>query len=136
LISDYAAGLFDGEGCVQAHAYKNGNFKVLLEICMDDPRGILMLHEHYGGSLLPFTRDTDKTNWRWRIHGSDADAFCADMLSSEFCVCKREQLKLFQQLRKLMNAKAGYGPISTTNRKRRVYLCNRIKAEKRRTVAV
>lgn len=63
----YAAGLFDGEGCITARR-NNGSdyYQVAVSLSQRDPTVLLWLEEHIGGKAKVATRS------EWTLHGHDA----------------------------------------------------------------
>jgi|SRR6056300_346201 len=78
----YAAGLFDGEGCVNYKKYKekkrNGTYncwRISLEMAMTDEATVRIFHEIVGvGTVNEKSREKTghKMQWRWRCTFRDA----------------------------------------------------------------
>lgn len=114
----WAAGFFDGEGCVRTTA-SAGKARATMARCTiinTDPRPVTKFHEMFGGCV--YVRENAlRLNWRrayeWTIQGAELDAFVRQILP--FAVTKREQLELLVEFRKLMPGR-GYRKMSESER--------------------
>lgn len=118
----YAAGLFDGEGCVQLYmrvstmrsGRKNNALRTALSVSNTDLRPLYWLQERYGGRLSIDPRHTQKSDnhkrrpvARWIVFSDEADVFAQDIYP--FVIIKREQLSIWMEARKIMYRR-GYMP--------------------------
>lgn len=112
----YAAGLFDGEGCVQLYmgnpASRGRNcFKTYLSISGVDLRPLDWLVERYNGGITLYEGDSRslsdgsrrRTLGTWAVGGSDAEQFAHVILP--FVLVKREQLDLWLVARSMLRVK-------------------------------
>lgn len=91
----YAAGLFDGEGCITAAKTQWGIY-ILLQVKMTDESIIRLFHEKFGGNFysIPEDRLTNrKARYVWRLYPSDCVLGVLDLMLPYLRV-KREQAEL------------------------------------------
>src|SRR5260370_35134015 len=93
----YAAGLFDGEGCVIIDKPRRGKGHTLMvTLAMREPIAVTWLQERWPGSLCPAIRRPKAgepfTLWYWRRYTSAAAAFLSDILP--YLLVKQAQAKL------------------------------------------
>lgn len=112
----YAAGLFDGEGCVALYMRSSGSsygrrdhsLRAHLNVSNVDLRPLNWLKDGWGGTVRIWT---PKPGYRaqavWRIFSGQADIFAADI--RPFLQVKGEQLDLWMQARAMMHRR-GYMP--------------------------
>jgi hypothetical protein len=111
----YAAGLFDGEGCVQVYMGQGRThncFRTTLSLSGVDLRPLRWLRSRYGGkidiSATPGARP-DGCNrrpiGRWQVMGREAEAFARDI--RPFLIVKAEQLDLWTDARAMLRPR-GY----------------------------
>jgi len=105
----YAAGLFDGEGCVcvymrksgTAHGRKDRALRTNLIITGTDLRPLQWLQERWQGSVKIWTpRPNHKAVGAWRVFSNQADIFARDI--RPYLLVKAEQLDLWMEARKMM----------------------------------
>jgi hypothetical protein len=87
----YAAGVFDGEGCVEVYRNKTG-YSMCLTVANDDLRLLRFLAENFGGTIKMRGR-----HGRWYVRGEDSERFAIAILP--FSIVKKEQLELYLELR-------------------------------------
>jgi hypothetical protein len=97
----YAAGLFDGEGCVIIDKPRRGKGHTLMvTLAMREPIAVTWLQERWPGSLCPAIRRPKAgepfTLWYWRRYTSAAAAFLSDILP--YLLVKQAQAKLAIEL--------------------------------------
>lgn len=131
----YAAGLFDGEGCVLFyHTPIRKSFSRVttsLQVSNCDRRCLEFLQTRYGG----FIRKTEKRSGEgkrypigtWSVTGQEAENFARAILP--YSILKREQLELFLEGRKLIVGRGG--TVTPTMHKKRLEIAKRIKSLKR-----
>lgn len=78
----YAAGLFDGEGCVGIEEHHG--FTVLAQIAMTTPKPLLWMQSKFGGQFRKhnakhLAETNRKDQWYWRIVTKQARKFLADI---------------------------------------------------------
>lgn len=131
--NSYAAGLFDGEGCVLFYhqPIRKSQFRIItaLSVANCDRRCLEFLQEHYGGRI----RKTEKRSGKrytlgvWEVSGEEAENFARAILP--YTILKREQLKLFLKGRTLMVGRGG--TVTPAMQAQRIEIASRIKALKR-----
>lgn len=100
----WAAGFFDGEGCVRASASsgKKRAYTARCSISNTDPRPVNKFHELFGGVVS--VRESkilgQRRSFEWVIQGTELDDFINQILP--YSITKREQLELLLSFRKLM----------------------------------
>lgn len=77
----WAAGFFDGEGCVLVVKLATGSLRLGVDVSQIDPRPLIELQARWGGTLTSFDRKRKGTRaaHRWRCHGELAQAFLRDV---------------------------------------------------------
>jgi hypothetical protein len=147
LEKAYAAGFFDGEGCVQLYMRpgtyrdpnaKNNSFRANLSMSSVDPDQITWIKERWGGSLRIFggkkVKDGHRPLYNLQMTAMIAERFARDILP--FVVTKREQLDLWLEAREMTYARGSHGrpkgglPLEEV--KRRKLLVDQIAALKRK----
>lgn len=103
----YFAGLFDGEGCVQAYINNKGprnsrnGLEMRLTMSNADPEPLEILVEVIGGSIslkaLSKRNPRWADNWLWRISGINAEEFAKEILP--YSIIKHAQLEMWLELR-------------------------------------
>src|SRR4051812_24103916 len=99
----YAAGFFDGEGCVQIRvSYPRGtkSYSMRLQVSQVDVRPLEMLQQRWGGSLR-LEPHRPRPIWRWCLQAHQAQAFLEEILP--YLVVKRDQAEIaisFQRRRR------------------------------------
>jgi hypothetical protein len=93
----YAAGLFDGEGCIIIEKPRRGKGHTLMvQLGMREPAAVAWLQERWPASLRPYTH-RPKTRepficWHWKRSTSAAAAFLCDILP--YLLVKQAQAQL------------------------------------------
>lgn len=117
----YAAGLFDGEGCVQLYMRPStysgpkrvdNAFRANLSLSSVDPAPILWLRERWGGSLRVYDGPSRRAAGHRPLHalqltGKVAERFGRDIYP--FLITKREQMELWLEARG-MTYERGHNP--------------------------
>jgi hypothetical protein len=85
LFVAWAAGFFDGEGCIYAgHDQNNGYhiWRFIVLVSQTDPRPLEAMRERWGGTIAFKKRGQPhhKDQWSWRITGEPASVFIAEVL--------------------------------------------------------
>ncbi len=132
ITTEWAAGFFDGEGCVSIARRFKGNGPWLehflaVETAQNDKRPLDAMAKKYGGSTKG-----DKTVsgcYRWRIAGKIAEGFLEDIYPHT--IVKREQIKIALELRSTIGS-AGKR-LSANVHKRREAIYKKFIATKKRT---
>jgi hypothetical protein len=113
----WAAGFFDGEGCVRASAAsgKKKGYSARCTVANTDPRPISKFHELFGGTVS--VRESkmlgQRRSFEWTIQGDELDEFISQILP--FSMTKREQLELLLKFRELMPGR-GFRKITNSER--------------------
>lgn len=111
----YAAGLFDGEGCVQVYLQGKGRTQLLIALSVSgtDFRPLEWLQERWGGRIQVYDEGTgprsDGSSRRplgtWRVRSHRARDFANDIYP--FLVVKRDQLELWFEALDLTRQRGG-----------------------------
>ena len=98
----WAAGFFDGEGCVLVIPLSNGKFHSLFtSVTQQDPTALHLLKQRFGGNVTPdktatsnsFERKRGATLvWRWKASSVEAHKFLR--LIEPYCIVKGEQVRV------------------------------------------
>ena len=94
----YAAGLFDGEGCVHIQRKKSAtrsHYELFAAINMTDPRAVRQLHATFGGhfkSRRPTLRSTHRPLHGWTITTQKAADFLTAILP--YLIVKKEEVEV------------------------------------------
>jgi hypothetical protein len=94
----WAAGFFDGEGCVAIckQVHKKGyrtSYMLQLSISQKDPQPLHIFRELFGGFLYEYSAKQNRVKyWRWSVHGNGALS-CLDRLIP-FLVLKKERAEI------------------------------------------
>jgi len=114
-IAAYAAGLFDGEGCIRitrtipkpkSPQSRNHNFcyTLYISVAMTDPSPIKFLKKHFSGSTRP-VKNRKPGVWRplycWWTWGKFAIPFLK--IVYPYCLIKKEQIENAIEFREHMN---------------------------------
>lgn len=98
----WAAGFFDGEGCVSIS--RRQRTKSFVEHYLSVQVGQIIrapleaLRQHNGGNIYQGT--TQSRCWRWKIHGKPAERFLKSIY--QFSIVKRHEISLALSLRALI----------------------------------
>lgn len=125
LETAWAAGFFDGEGCVQAYQ-RNYILETKLTIFSNDPRPLRRLVTSFGGTIKS---DYRGVGWWWTISGKDSEIFAQAIL--RHTSVKYDQLELYIELRQTVG---NGGRVSELDARRRVTLIGGIKDGKKVTL--
>ena len=99
----YAAGLFDGEGCVLIAYPRTGNgrryHRLDVSIAQIDSRPLRWLRDRYGGHLTanPKRNQSVRIVWHWRVNDRTAEAFLKSILP--FSILKSAQIEVALEFR-------------------------------------
>lgn len=92
---EYAAGLFDGEGCVYIRKCTDRHYQLVVEVQMTDAAPIYALKDSYGG-MVKEKNNSKRVNRRnsfvWYMTATDAVPFLTDILP--YTLVKHDQIKL------------------------------------------
>jgi len=111
LENAYAAGFFDGEGCVQLYMRKHprptnrqdNSFRCALSISSTDMDPLGWLQERWRGAVSIDQRTlygVRKPLGRWIVFSEQADVFAADIYP--YLIIKKKQMELWLQARAMM----------------------------------
>lgn len=72
-LDAWAAGLFDGEGCIDLRLLSKGKhaYGLRLRMALKYPRPLLVLVGLYGGNVIPVRWSKDRMGWVWQLHKAD-----------------------------------------------------------------
>ena len=90
----YAAGIIDGEGCIQIQKRKSGGYRMLVLISNTDGRMIDWFIDNFGGRKKNHLIGHKKWKncWEWIIYGRNAGKFLEKIYP--YLVIKKEQADL------------------------------------------
>ncbi len=93
----WAAGIFDGEGCVSITAYnqtqtRNPQHRMQVSVDMTHEPTILRLQELFGGKVYDRKLPLRKRIWGWHLNGQEARPFLRSI--REFSITKRNQVDM------------------------------------------
>lgn len=88
ISNEYAAGFFDGEGCVSISKCKPGKptrnirYELFVQVPGTNPAPMKLMKERWGGSLKPYKQKNPKhkIGWRWLLSAKMATRFLLDVL--------------------------------------------------------
>jgi hypothetical protein len=102
IFTAWAAGFFDGEGCVLVNPRSNGKFHSLFtSITQQDPTALHLIKQRFGGNVTPdktaasgsFVRKRGAVLvWRWKASSTEAYAFLKAI--EPYCIVKAEQVRV------------------------------------------
>lgn len=102
LFLAWAAGFFDGEGCVLISPRSNGKFHSLFtSVTQQEPTALHLLKQRFGGNVTPDKTATSNSYerkrgavlvWRWKASSTEAYAFLKAI--EPYCVVKAEQVRV------------------------------------------
>ena len=95
LNDAWAAGFFDGEGCIGAYHNGGGRYQLAVIVTNTDRRPLDIFLELYGGTFGVNKKETDpkhRTSWDVRLRGSEAEAFLRRILP--YSVVNKDQIEL------------------------------------------
>jgi hypothetical protein len=102
LFLAWAAGFFDGEGCVLVSERLNKTvYQLYTTITQQDPTALHLIKQRFGGNVTPDKTATSNSYyrkrgatlvWRWKASSTEAQAF---LLAIEpFVIVKAEQVRI------------------------------------------
>lgn len=101
LFLAWAAGFFDGEGCVLISEKCNGTvYQLFVSVTQQDPAALYLFKQRFGGNVTPDKTATkgyerkrgDVLCWRWKTTSITAHSFLAAI--EPYVVCKAEQVRI------------------------------------------
>lgn len=107
----YAAGFFDGEGCIgigrlKCHRRATRAYRTQVALTQASKPVILWLRETFGGNVATLHLSGNrKRAWQWSAVGRDAELFIIAVLP--YLKVKRQQALLLLNFRKSINANSG-----------------------------
>jgi len=123
LYSDqWAAGFFDGEGCIQIEPRASGGYTsyyVNLAVAQNDRRPLMALQEKFGGQVKSASRSAGDQCSRWRVSNRGAEAFLIAVLPH--LLVKREQAEIALELRALVGSRGDKLTAAQRQARRDVY---------------
>jgi hypothetical protein len=106
-IDAYAAGVFDGEGCVGFYIRKStGTALTFLSVTNVDDNLLDFWVVNFGGRVRYTVKDDTFTLGVWEVYGVDADKMACRILP--YSIVKREQLELFLEGRLVGKGKGAH----------------------------
>jgi len=101
-ITIWAAGFFDGEGCIsigKPSGPKSTHYRMTVKVAQKIDTPLKVLQRYWGGSLWC---DERYGSWQWQVCGENASNFLMDVLP--YLIVKRKHAKLaisFQSRREI-----------------------------------
>lgn len=108
LFLAWAAGFFDGEGCVLVSERKSSasyasSFQLYTSVTQQDPAALYALKERFGGNVTPdktAVKGYDRKRgsflcWRWKA--TSAEAFSFLQAIEPYAIVKKEQIQVALQ---------------------------------------
>jgi len=134
MIVAYAAGFFDGEGCVNCSANKSGSPFVRIMVANTNIEVLELFKSYWGGDIQKSSRSKDhwKQAYNWRLANSDASTFLREILP--FLVIKKDQASAAIQFNDMRPGKGAkwQEPAKT----QAIELLNKIREKNKRGVVV
>lgn len=118
LANAYAAGLFDGEGCVEVymrlteatkHRNRDRSLRCSLSVCGTDFRPLEWLKIHFGGSVSVRHDPPRKPIGKWAVFGHEAESFAREI--RPFLLVKAEQVDLWFVAREMVGPRGFKGAL-------------------------
>lgn len=124
----WAAGFFDGEGCVQAYQANRYLMATKLVAHNRDIRPLKRLRAVFGGTITTEKKMTEAAIWKWQISGDASTEFAKAIL--DHSTAKYEQLEYYIELRETIRdgQKSGGVKYPSSVVRRRVKLIREIKS--------
>lgn len=85
----YAAGFFDGEGCVRLQRNNNGGYSLRVVVSQKDPKPLAWMRERWGGS---FDKYPSNVAWMYYLYSWSTHNFLVSV--SPFLLVKKQQVLL------------------------------------------
>jgi hypothetical protein len=104
--NQWAAGFFDGEGCIQIEPRKSGygtSYYLNIQVTQNDRRPLDEMQNRWGGNVTSASRQARDRCFRWRLSSGPAAAFLTAILPH--LLVKRERALLALEMRELMGSK-------------------------------
>lgn len=130
----WAAGFFDGEGCISApvrvRVRNRRDYSLSLYVGQVDPRPLMRLRSYFGGEVVPRTSwGKGRPIFMWRVSGTTAEATLRLLLP--YLMVKEEQARLALELRDRIGRYVRVGPrVTEVETEARMALVAAIKADK------
>lgn len=106
----YAAGFFDGEGCIAISMQSRQNGRVYHQLSVTvaqkvvDP--LVWLQQRFGGCLKPYTNNkTGRRYHRWQVMSAQAAAFLRAI--KPYALVKAEEIEVAERFRATVNDVSG-----------------------------
>jgi intein/homing endonuclease len=132
LSNEYVAGLFDGEGCIQATCSKKAGSRRLQTTIRNSHQGVLrLIQARWGGSICRTAPKGNRSaSYGWSITSRGALAFLKDI--EPFLIIKRAEALLAFEFQDTMQIWGGRkGKLSEEMLKQRDKISNQMKILKR-----
>lgn len=122
MVLSYAAGFFDGEGCIYIDV-KSRNFLLGIELYNTDYHILIKLKSEFGGNIYIGNKDVEnrKDSWQWKISNrTTIQTFLEKILP--YSSVKRPQILLgLEYLKKITNSQGKKGLSSEEWKMREAY---------------
>lgn len=143
----YFAGFFDGEGWIgivrrdstSAAGKKYLVYTLMIGAAQCDPRPVLLLQKHFGGSISRGLKKRSRTPiYTWQVASIRAESFLR--LVQAHLIHKREQCEVALSYREFVSSRRRYGPVKNPPEYHEISreyadLIKRVRAETRTTTA-
>lgn len=116
-ILAYAAGIVDGEGCINSNGIKPESNKlgsIRVAVSNTDRRVIEWLQENFGGSIYDYPQTEKRNYYSWQVFCKKAELFLRAICP--YLIIKQEQAEVAIELRNLKRKReeCGRGKSLTT----------------------
>lgn len=126
-IKAWAAGFFDGEGCVLINLRPNNSLHCILDVTNTQAQPLKFLQSFYGGGITQkFRKPPRRHVYVWQLSGQNSEMFARDILP--YSIIKKTQLELYLHVRTLFSDKrVGITEESLAERIKVVEECKKLK---------
>lgn len=103
----WAAGFFDGEGCIAIEPRKSGksvSYYLTAQVSQNDVRPLEELRSRFGGSVTSASRTSNDRCSRWRVSGLKAEAFLVRIFPH--LLVRRERARRALAIRALVGSRS------------------------------
>ncbi len=112
----WAAGFFDGEGCITIGQSKHltPQHDLRIQVTQKATLPLKILAEEHGGKLYKMSRDC----WNWKLHGLAAEKFLIRI--QPFSLCKAPEITIALAFRRTVGAVGRKLPVGVTEKRMRL----------------
>ncbi len=129
----YAAGFFDGEGCVYLNALKNGGASLRVKVSQNNRKPLELLQEIWGGSIcLAANKKKARNTWNLCLASASGERFLAAIRPYAIVKAEAIDIALEYRLIKKPMSQPGVGhrwnPLTDEEKEARLALRRRLHA--------